>query len=136
MSKYEKAEANIQDSQNALTLGEFLANIRKITRQSLRAVEEATGKKVSNAYLSQLEKGHIKKPSPNILHSLAGAYSVPYEVLMEKAGYISEVNDQLASESNRNIIFADKNLTPEEEEELLTYLSFIRSKKQKVKAIE
>jgi transcriptional regulator with XRE-family HTH domain len=46
-----------------------------------------TGKAVSNAYLSQLEHGKIKRPSPNVLHSLAEVYAVPYEALMEKAGY-------------------------------------------------
>jgi len=42
---------------------------------SLRQVEEATEKEVSNAYLSQLETGKIVKPSPNILHALARVYS-------------------------------------------------------------
>ena len=53
---------------------------------SLREVEEGTGKGVSNAYLSQLENGKIKKPSPSVLHSLAEVYVVPYEALMEQAG--------------------------------------------------
>jgi hypothetical protein len=39
---------------------------------SLREVEEVTGKAVSNAYLGQLAHGKIKRPSPNVLHSLAG----------------------------------------------------------------
>src|SRR3989442_12819294 len=69
-------------------LGALLADLRKAKGFSLREVEEATGKAVSNAYLSQLENGKIRKPSPNVLHSLAKAYVVPYEALMEKAGYL------------------------------------------------
>ncbi len=69
-------------------LGSLLADLRTAKRLSLRQVEEATGKAVSNAYLSQLENGKIHKPSPNVLHSLSGVYAVPYEALMEKAGYL------------------------------------------------
>jgi HTH-type transcriptional regulator, competence development regulator len=54
-------------------------------------------------------------------------YSVPYEALMEKAGYL------LPSESgprhrNRLAAFAIDDLTAEEEEELLKYLAFLRSR--------
>ena len=55
---------------------------------TLRQVEEATNREVSNAYLSQLENGKIKKPSPNILHALSTVYEISYDGLMEKAGYI------------------------------------------------
>jgi transcriptional regulator with XRE-family HTH domain len=69
-------------------LGVVLSDLRKAKGFSLREVEQATGNAVSNAYLSQLENGKIKKPSPNVLHSLAEVYVVPYETLMEKAGYL------------------------------------------------
>ena len=69
-------------------LGVLLADLRTAKGLSLREVEEATGNAVSNAYLSQLENGKIKKPSPNVLHSLAEVYVVPYEALMERAGYL------------------------------------------------
>src|SRR5258706_8523706 len=69
-------------------LGRLLADLRMAKGLSLRRVEEVTRNRVSNAYLSQLEKGKIHKPSPNVLHSLAAVYAVPYETLMEKAGYL------------------------------------------------
>jgi transcriptional regulator with XRE-family HTH domain len=43
-------------------LGALLADLRKAKGFSLREVEDATDKAVSNAYLSQLENGRIKKP--------------------------------------------------------------------------
>jgi transcriptional regulator with XRE-family HTH domain len=67
-------------------LGALLADLRTAKGLSLREVEEATGKAVSNAYLSQLENGKIKKPSPNVLHSLAEIYAVPYEGASELLG--------------------------------------------------
>jgi len=60
-----------------LELGGLLAHLRVAKGLSLRQVEEATDKAVSNAYLSQLEKGRIRKPSPHVLHSLARPTSCP-----------------------------------------------------------
>jgi transcriptional regulator with XRE-family HTH domain len=109
-------------------LGALLADLRTAKGLSLREVEEATGKAVSNAYLSQLENGKIKKPSPNVLHSLAQVYAVPYEALMEKAGYLLPSKNE-GGRRKRLAAFAIDDLTAEEEEELLKYLAFIRSRK-------
>jgi transcriptional regulator with XRE-family HTH domain len=108
-------------------LGTLLADLRKAKGLSLREVEEASGKAVSNAYLSQLENGKIKKPSPNVLHSLAEVYVVPYEALMEKAGYLMPT-EQRGGRRKRLAAFAIDDLTAEEEEELLKYLAFLRSR--------
>ena len=108
-------------------LGGLLADLRTAKGFSLREVEEATGKAISNAYLSQLENGKIKKPSPHVLHSLAEVYIVPYEVLMEKAGYLLPSQDD-GGRRKRLTAFAIDDLTAEEEEELLKYLAFLRSR--------
>lgn len=109
-------------------LGGLLADLRAARGLSLREVEEATGKAVSNAYLSQLEHAKIKRPSPNVLHSLADVYAVPYEALMEKAGYLLPSGEGDARRA-RLAAFAIDDLTAEEEEELLKYLAFLRSRK-------
>ena len=108
-------------------LGGFLGDLRTAKGFSLRQVEEATGKAVSNAYLSQLEQGKIRTPSPNVLHSLAEVYAVPYEVLMERAGYLLSPG-RSAGRRRRMPAFAIDDLTAEEEEELLKYLAFLRSR--------
>ena len=110
-------------------LGSLLADLRVAKGLSLREVEEATGKAVSNAYLSQLEKGRIRKPSPNVLHRLAAVYGVPYERLMEKAGYLLPRSGPAGTRRKRLAAFAIDDLTAEEEEELLKYLAFLRSRK-------
>src|SRR5262245_34796573 len=71
------------------TLGQYLASIRKDRKMTLREVEEATDKQVSNAYLSQIETDKIQKPSPNILHALAELYAISFENLMEMAGFLT-----------------------------------------------
>ena len=108
-------------------LSAVLADLRTAKGLSLREVEEATGKAVSNAYLSQLENGRIQKPSPNVLHSLAGVYAVPYETLMEKAGYLLP-SEERGGRRRRLAAFAIDDLSAEEEEELLKYLAFLRSR--------
>jgi len=108
-------------------LGTLLADLRKAKGLSLRDVEEAAAKAVSNAYLSQLENGKIGKPSPNVLYSLAEVYGVPYDALMEKAGYLLPAENG-GGRRKRLAVFAIDDLTAEEEEELLRYLAFLRSR--------
>lgn len=135
MAKKEPAKPDVSGGQS---LGEFLANIRAIRKLTLREVEEATEKEVSNAYLSQLETNKILKPSPNVLHALATVYSVPYETLMEKAGYFTAPSPSTpalrsagGARHGRAATFVNENLTKEEEESLLEYLAFIRSRRGK-----
>jgi transcriptional regulator with XRE-family HTH domain len=112
-------------------LGALLADLRAAKGLTLRQVEQATGRDVSNAYLSQLEKGKIQQPSPRVLHRLAEVYAVPYEALMEKAGYLLPAEGAAAAGRRRRLAaFAIDDLTAEEEEELLEYLAFIRSRKR------
>ncbi len=113
-------------------LASYLASVRQVKGLTLREVEEATGKEVSNAYLSQLEHGKITKPSPHILHSLSEVYSVAYEKLMELAGYITASNERSSNVKHGSAAtFASAHLTAEEEVELLKYLGYIRSQKSK-----
>lgn len=112
-----------------VTLGEYLASIRSDRRLSLRAVEQKTHKQVSNAYLSQIETGKIQQPSPNILIALSDLYEISFESLMEKAGYITSASArQQEARHGRAATFAEHNLTPTEERELMQYLEFIRKR--------
>jgi len=118
----------MQDEQLKSFCG-HLKNLRTSQNLSLRAVEKMTEKAVSNAYLSQLENGQIKSPSANMLFSLAQAYGVEYQSLMEKAGYIlTKSNTDDSTKHGRAATFAVENLTSDEEQELLNYLDFIRKK--------
>ena len=135
MPEQNAAESVSKDSgTKPLSLSEFLTDIRKARRQTLRDVQDATANQVSNAYLSQLETGNIKKPSPNVLYSLASAYSVPYEVLMEKAGYIVQPEGvKVENIRPTTVSFLDTELTTSEQDSLLEYLAFLRSRKPAAK---
>ena len=109
------------------SLGSQLRRIRSLRKLSLRDVEEATG--ISNPYLSQLENDKISKPSPHFLHKLAKLFDVEYELLMEAAGYVHERRQKAGPATLLGAaLLSDKNLTPEEEQELAKYLQFLRTR--------
>ena len=117
----------------AHALGSYLKEVRKKSGLSLREVEEATD--ISNAYLSQLENGRVTQPSPHILHAVATVYRVPYETLMERAGYLSlrKPSEQKGTvrQSGRLPASSFEDITEDEEVHLLGYLNFIRSQAKK-----
>lgn len=69
-------------------LGTYLHNTRKQRGLSLKKVEKLAG--VSNAYLSQLERGRRNPPHPDILKKLAKVYEVPVTELLSAAGYLED----------------------------------------------
>lgn len=123
-----KEEASEADSSG---VGSYLAELRQSRGYSLRQVEEKTKRAVSNAYLSQLEHGKVKQPSPNVLYSLATAYDVEYDTLMSKAGYASFSSRDITSHEHTTSPSPFGDLTEEEERELSSYLEFLRSKSRK-----
>jgi transcriptional regulator with XRE-family HTH domain len=119
------------ESSQPNSLGAFIRKARQDVSMSLRDVEEATNKEVSNGYLSQLESGKINKPSPHVLYALSRALSVNYETLMQRAGYILPSAQRRArAKRGRAATFTIDNLTADEETKLLEYLTFLRMKKK------
>ena len=66
----------------------LLTDLRAKLGLSLREVQEATNKEVSNVYLSQIEHGLRADPNPRILVALARVYGRPVQELFEAAGYV------------------------------------------------
>jgi transcriptional regulator with XRE-family HTH domain len=110
--------------------GDYMKALRESKGFTLREVEKKTD--VSNAYLSQLESGKIKQPSPTTLYKLAELYEVKYEVLMEKVGYpVPQADNLLKAKSvQSNVLHRIGNISKDEEMELLDYLKFIRGRRK------
>lgn len=81
-----------------MEFGEYLKNVRKNKNLSLRELSSLTG--ISHPYLSQLENGKNKRPTPDILKKLSDGMSIPYIGLLEKAGYITPDNNAANDEFN------------------------------------
>jgi Zn-dependent peptidase ImmA (M78 family) len=68
---------------------ELGAKLRALRREKgLGLREVASIADVNHGYLSQLERGEVSQPAPQILQKLAKGYGVPFAVLMDWAGYI------------------------------------------------
>ncbi len=111
-----------------------LSQLRKLKGASLRKVEAVTG--ISNAYLSQLERGLAAQPAPEKLKRLAEFYGVSYEVLLESAGYLDRIH---VKKGQIGAVITNKpaplqeaiqaaDLSEEETAMVIDYIAFIRSR--------
>jgi HTH-type transcriptional regulator, competence development regulator len=108
-------------------LGTLLATSRKRKNLTLRAVEKITG--ISNAYLSQLENGDVQEPSPVMLAKLADLYEVPYNTMLEYAGY--RVPKSPGAMTSQTFAARIGSVSEDEETALLEYLDFLRTKRRR-----
>ena len=110
-------------------LATTLFRLRKLRARTLREVEKATG--ISNAYLSQLETGKAEKPSPHLLQKLAEYYEVPYEVLMEAAGYLEKKSGNLPTAwVGIEEQLMSVGLSDQERELTMKFIKFLRSERE------
>ncbi len=110
-------------------LGGFLRTQRRLANLSLREMAERT--KVSNAYLSQIERGmHV--PSMRVLNSIARALDLSAEAMLTQAGLIDDASVDEHGPAPRSTteaaIRADGRLTADQKEALLSvYRSYLAS---------
>ena len=110
-------------------LSKELFRLRKLRGKTLRAVEKETG--ISNAYLSQLENGSVKRPRPRVLHKLADFYAVSYEDLMTKAGYLTrDDNKQPIDPELLEIKLMSKGLSDQQKKELKRFIRFLQQSQE------
>ena len=88
-------------------LGTFIRDQRRNARLSLRKLSEAAG--ISNPYLSQIERG-LRKPSAEILQSIARGLRISAETLYERAGLLDDrvVDADLATEIMRDPTISER----------------------------
>lgn len=111
-------------------LGEFIRAQRQLAKLSLREMAAMTS--VSNAYLSQVERG-LHQPSLKVLRSIADALQISTEQLLQQGGWASgrtsaEPNGggPAAPVSTEEAIRRDPRLSPEQRAALLgVYRSFV-----------
>ena len=68
--------------------GSYMRSLRKGRGLTLKQVECRA--QVSNAYISQIERGVRKPPHPDILRRLAKTYDVEHRELLIASGYLEE----------------------------------------------
>jgi HTH-type transcriptional regulator, competence development regulator len=111
----------------APSIGAVLRQARGV--RELSALDAARAAGISPAYLSKLENGAVKRPSPHVLHQLSEALAVPYAELMRLSGYrVPGEPQQNATDTVGAALFAG--LTEDEREELLEYLAWYRARRR------
>jgi transcriptional regulator with XRE-family HTH domain len=103
-----------------VALGDFIRGQRRLHAMSLRQLADVA--KVSNPYLSQVERG-LYRPSVDVLKNIATALKLSTETLLSQAGLVP---DPLAGKLDvENAICLDPDLSPTQKETMLTvYRSF------------
>jgi len=109
--------------------GSFLRAQRRLANLSLRDMAERT--KVSNAYLSQIERGQ-HAPSVRVLRSIAKALDLSAEAMMAQAGLFEEESASAdvpgQPPATEAAIRRDPTLTSDQKEALLSvYRSYLAS---------
>ena len=104
-------------------LGDFIRLQRSLARLSLRQLAEVSH--VSNAYLSQVERG-LYMPSAQVLKNVADALHVSAETLFARAGLLDETEPR-GPEAVEEAIRADSSLSPEEQDALIRIYRGLRS---------
>lgn len=115
-----------------MSLGSMIKKARADAGLSLRAVEHASNKEISNGYLSLLESDAIKDPSPKMLHTLSRVLGLDYTELMRQAGYVAPTTPSENDSSGQLVAtaFSADDLTPEERKKVEWYIDMLRKEKQ------
>jgi transcriptional regulator with XRE-family HTH domain len=110
-------------------LGDFIRAQRQLARLSLREMAAMTS--VSNAYLSQVERG-LHQPSLKVLHAIAEALQLSTDQVLRQAGWATGeepapgATGNGAPNSTEEAIRRDPRLSPEQRTALLgVYRSFV-----------
>lgn len=107
--------------QQRQAMGAFIRHQRELANMSLRQLSQAT--KVSNAYLSQIERG-LHDPTVRVLLQIGDALDVSLEEMLQKAKEAEDFESSILSVEGA--IDADAILTPAEKQALTAvYRSYL-----------
>jgi transcriptional regulator with XRE-family HTH domain len=103
-------------------LGEFIRSQRELANLSMRQLAEIA--KISNPYLSQVERG-LYKPSADVLKSIANALHISAETMYTQAGLLDDSTKDENHHGVEHAIKLDPRLSVDQKEALIRiYRSF------------
>lgn len=114
----------------ARTVGAFVRDLREAQGKSLRDVEAKTG--ISSGHLSLIENGHVRNPSPTILHKLATYFGVSSEHLLVLAGYLRPKDPKSRVEALHGVALAAmKDLSDDEVAQIAELVTVMRRRRDR-----
>jgi HTH-type transcriptional regulator, competence development regulator len=114
------------------SFGNYLRDLRESRGLTLRQVEEQV--RVSNAYLSQLERGDRGIPNLRILRKLAEAYGISVTELVNVAEKEASGDAVQAESPEPDVAFVSRGyekLSKENKQHLTEFLQFLMTKEQR-----
>jgi transcriptional regulator with XRE-family HTH domain len=112
--------------------GRYLKAQRSVSDLSLRELGRMTN--LSNAYLSQLERG-MHEPSLRVMRSLADALGIPLETLLAQTGWRASDAAESTTGATEAAIRADPLLSDAQKEALLAvYGSYVAEARRREEA--
>jgi transcriptional regulator with XRE-family HTH domain len=116
-------ESKDEEDEDGTAVGRVLRRARTRRQWSVREVARRTG--FGNTYLSQVERGVIRKPDPTALWQLASLYNLDFGLLLEWSGQAGR---------DRQVFFdamkAFTALEPDEQAEALEYLRSLSGRRR------
>jgi len=112
--------------------GEFLRNLRESRHLTLREVEERAS--VSNAYLSQIERGERGIPTLKVLKRLGEAYGVSVTELVKAAEKETEGRSSRLETPAPDVAFVSRGyekLSKKRKEQLTAFLQHLIQEEQR-----
>lgn len=120
---------------NKSEFGIYLKKQREKNNLSVNQLSLYSG--VSNAQISRIENGMRGVPKPETISKLAKALKIPYEEMMDKAGYLPDEQQQIPSwatykdkrdfkqmlEEDSELMFDGVPLGPEDRQRILDVLT-------------
>ena len=104
------------------SLGDFIRGQRELANLSMRQLAEIA--KISNPYLSQVERG-LYKPSADVLKSIANALHISAETMYAHAGLLDNSAEAENHHGVEHAIKLDPRLSVDQKEALIRiYRSF------------
>lgn len=106
------------------SLGDFIRGQRELANLSMRQLAEIA--KISNPYLSQVERG-LYKPSADVLKSIGHALHISAETMYSQAGLLDDSGSRDESRHGvEHAIKVDPRLSVDQKEALIRiYRSFV-----------
>jgi len=108
-------------------VGDFIRSQRELANLSLRQLAEVS--KISNPYLSQIERG-LHKPSADVLKNIAAALQISAETMYAQAGLLEDTPERSARNASdvEAAIRLDARLSPDQKETLARiYRGFVEN---------
>jgi transcriptional regulator with XRE-family HTH domain len=112
--------------------GEYLKKLREERKLTLREVEAKV--QISNAYLSQVERGERNIPTFKVLKKLAEAYGVSIDELSKRASQDmskQKMDTSVAAPELEYLCRGYENLTEDGKKELSNFLQYLQQHKGK-----